>query len=243
MVTLAANVSNTATTWPISAALASSTQYLLVDDELAAVITPALRDSQREPVELFCEVQRGHAGVRAAHLSGATLTELESPPLGSGDGTTPTFADADPGPLGPGAIWVQTEAGGGGFGYTQTWIRDALDVSWVAVGPAIVQDGPDGTTFMASPDGAFTMSLAVTGEVTNLPQGEITYLSSRSLKNADILDLPTRATELREGTTDPSAGAGLVAKLTSLYFRVNGTAGEMWVKTGEADTAWTKLTP
>lgn len=45
------------------------------------------------------------------------------------------------------------------------------------------------------------------------------------------------------GASDPSAGAGIYGELGSLYLRNTGTAGEMWVKTGSADTGWTKVTP
>ncbi len=43
------------------------------------------------------------------------------------------------------------------------------------------------------------------------------------------------------GTADPSAGAGVAAGLCSFYCRTNGAAGELWFKTGAANTAWTKL--
>jgi len=41
------------------------------------------------------------------------------------------------------------------------------------------------------------------------------------------------------GVTDPSAGAGIPAAIASLGLRNNGGAGELWVKTGAADNAWT----
>lgn len=87
MVTLAAGVSSTATTWSLSAALPAGTDYLQVDEELVAVVTPAIRPSQRDDPTLFCEVVRGMAGTQATHAQGATLTTLPAPPLGGGDGT------------------------------------------------------------------------------------------------------------------------------------------------------------
>ena len=42
------------------------------------------------------------------------------------------------------------------------------------------------------------------------------------------------------GTADPSAGAGVSAPVSALYHRNNAGVGELWVKTGAADTAWTK---
>ena len=40
---------------------------------------------------------------------------------------------------------------------------------------------------------------------------------------------------------DPSAGAGIVANIGSLAVRNNAGVGELWLKTGAADTAWTLL--
>lgn len=86
MVTLATAVNASATTWALSEALPLGTEYIQVDDELVAVITPAIRASQRDEPTLFCEVQRGTAGEQEAHAQGATLTTLENPPLGGGSG-------------------------------------------------------------------------------------------------------------------------------------------------------------
>lgn len=86
MGTLTANVSSTVTRWPLSAALAASTRFLLVDDELVAVITPGVRESQREDPTLSVEVERGVAGEQASHTSGTTYTELSSPPLAADGG-------------------------------------------------------------------------------------------------------------------------------------------------------------
>jgi len=48
--------------------------------------------------------------------------------------------------------------------------------------------------------------------------------------------------EVRSGTAAPSGGAGVAATIGSLYGRDNGGVGELWVKTGAADTAWTQVT-
>lgn len=40
-------------------------------------------------------------------------------------------------------------------------------------------------------------------------------------------------------TSDPSAGAGVPAPISSVGLRDNSGAGELWLKTGAADTAWT----
>ena len=46
-------------------------------------------------------------------------------------------------------------------------------------------------------------------------------------------------TEIRSGTVDPSAGAGVVAPVGSSYHRT--TDGSLWMKTAAGDTAWTAL--
>ena len=43
------------------------------------------------------------------------------------------------------------------------------------------------------------------------------------------------------GSADPSAGAGVAAPEGSMYMRTTAAAGQVWIKTGAADTAWTRL--
>lgn len=43
------------------------------------------------------------------------------------------------------------------------------------------------------------------------------------------------------GTADPSAGAGVAANIGSQYTRDNAGTGELWFKTGAADTDWTQM--
>jgi hypothetical protein len=45
------------------------------------------------------------------------------------------------------------------------------------------------------------------------------------------------------GTVDPSAGAGVAANEGSIYFRYGAGAGQVWYKTGAANTAWTRSDP
>lgn len=44
--------------------------------------------------------------------------------------------------------------------------------------------------------------------------------------------------DLLAGAANPSAGAGVVAPIGSLYLRTDGT---LWIKTGATNTAWTSL--
>lgn len=50
-----------------------------------------------------------------------------------------------------------------------------------------------------------------------------------------------RVAILAQGTVDPSAGAGVPAAVASTYHRDNAGAGELWLKTGATDTAWTRV--
>ena len=84
MVTLATAVDADDTTWHLSEALPAATEFIVAEDELVAVVTPAIRPNQREDPTLYCEVVRGWAGVRAAHAQGITLEPSEDPPLGGG---------------------------------------------------------------------------------------------------------------------------------------------------------------
>lgn len=47
---------------------------------------------------------------------------------------------------------------------------------------------------------------------------------------------------LKHGTADPSAGGGVASAIGSLYGRNNSGAGELWLKTGAGNTAWTQIT-
>lgn len=44
------------------------------------------------------------------------------------------------------------------------------------------------------------------------------------------------------GTADPTVGAGTPAPVAAVYLRNNAGVGELWLKTGAGDTAWTKQT-
>lgn len=71
------------------------------------------------------------------------------------------------------------------------------------------------------------MSTAIRGGVDN-----IILISGSSGNDPQVL----------AGTVDPSAAAGVAAKEGSMYMRYGAGAGEFWLKTGAADTAWVNLT-
>jgi hypothetical protein len=47
---------------------------------------------------------------------------------------------------------------------------------------------------------------------------------------------------IRHGTAAPNAASGVAAPVGALYSRDNAGIGELWLKTGAGDTAWTKQT-
>lgn len=89
------------------------------------------------------------------------------------------------------------------------------------------------------------------GEITNLlllatqagASISGTVVTVTQLEVVDDFEEATAECRLFVGTASPTAGGGLAAPLASLYSRTNGAAGELWVKTGAANNAWTKLTP
>lgn len=63
-----------------------------------------------------------------------------------------------------------------------------------------------------------------------------TFTGAQSFASGGASD-PT----IRSSTVDPSAASGVAAPEGSLLMRFVAAAGELWVKTGAADTAWTML--
>ena len=76
----------------------------------------------------------------------------------------------------------------------------------------------DGATL--SGNGVFAQTVTVVDDITN----------------------PTVFTQILAGTADPTADGGIDRNVGSMYLRKNGTTGELWVKTGTADNAWTQVT-
>lgn len=78
--------------------------------------------------------------------------------------------------------------------------------------------------------------------------GAIHMTSARALKvvGAQLTDLGGEVAQLTIpllfGTVDPTAGGGLSHPFPCLYLRANGSSGELWLSSGAAATAWTKVT-
>ena len=171
MVTLATAVDADDTTWHLSEALPAGVEYILAEDELVAVVTPAIRPNQREDPTLYCEVVRGWEGPRASHAQGITLETLENPPLGGGGGTQTVrllgpfpFAFDTTGLLtDPGA--VMTDEIPSGATITTAWAEITED--WEFPGPAALllrvfpntdpSDNYQVTEYDTNPDDALTV--------------------------------------------------------------------------------------
>lgn len=209
--------------------------------------------------------------------------------LGTGGGGAPSgpvFSDTDPGAVGAGVIWVDTNiAPYHDFGYP--WlIRNATDDGWIeplllhkdALGNILIAtvlldtsyqfilqdatqtafsqwnmdisngfgfDTVDGTgneveLRMGAGDRTF---LIVSDDAESTVQGLQVTADGVYLVGPTYPSTTPTTPGLFHGTVDPSAGGGFAAPLASTYQRQNGTAGELWCKTGAGDTAWSKLTP
>jgi hypothetical protein len=68
-------------------------------------------------------------------------------------------------------------------------------------------------------------------------------LSTASSESTAVISLTstTDAASMYVGTSDPSAGGGIAGNEGSLFMRGTATAGQLWLKTGAADTAWTQI--
>ncbi len=68
-------------------------------------------------------------------------------------------------------------------------------------------------------------------------------LAATGSADGDVLELNGGATPVSfmVGTTDPSGGAGIAADQGSVFHRLNAAVGELWLKTGAANTAWNQV--
>ena len=73
----------------------------------------------------------------------------------------------------------------------------------------------------------------------------MTDLTSRTAGPAIGSALPSHQHQLEHalrGTVNPTTAPGVAAPVGSTFGRDNAGAGELWLKTGAADTAWTRIT-
>jgi len=100
--------------------------------------------------------------------------------------------------------------------------------------------GQTDVTLEASAASDINISAGVGGSVS---VSGPTSVQSGLVETQAVLSLSSTADDvsLHVGEVDPSAGAGVNAPEGSLFLRGTGAAGQCWVKTGAADTAWGQL--
>lgn len=104
--------------------------------------------------------------------------------------------------------------------------------------------------------GTAPLTVASTTTVTNLDadtvdgvegaeiiqrDGSVAFTGDVDVGDQDIINVGVNSCEILSGTVDPTAGAGVVATIGSLYMRNNSGTGEGWLKTAAGDTAWTQF--
>lgn len=116
-----------------------------------------------------------------------------------------------------------------------------------AGGDVAITGGAAGTTASALAGGDVVITGGATsGTGVGAVPGAVTLSTTRTSTNtaavADgpvlTLTQPALTASVFVGTADPSASSGVVANAGSVYLRKNGTAGEVWVKSGAGNTVW-----
>jgi hypothetical protein len=184
---------------------------------------------------------------------------------GTSDAAPPTWTD-DGSPVTDNDItWTDlgVQAGGGGGGGQGGWVILVYDLFSGTVpdptvdcvggaGGAGAGGGSDGdpgddgnlvryaNTAALPSNGGATVEVteqdaapAVTTNTIRFPNGSVTDDGSGVVSVAFEVDL--------RGTADPSAGGGVAAAIGTMYRRDNAGTGELWFKTGAADTDWTQV--
>jgi hypothetical protein len=172
--------------------------------------------------------------------SGAASAENQAFAFGGGDATVTAFAST-------------AGADGGAHAGPSAYTDGAGDSD---AGPSASADGSGNAFAGASADNGGTGDSSVFDSATgNAGSGTMTsgFRSVRdsvgvtvvATASASGLSLETTYGALTwqsiAGTDDPSAGAGIPAPILSTYRRDNAGTGELWFKTGAADTDWTQV--
>lgn len=100
--------------------------------------------------------------------------------------------------------------------------------------------GNGGVATLRGGNGTIGANVVIRGGVSSVGGGGIDGSIIMSGLQAN-LTINALAFNLLAGTVDPSAGAGIAANILSIYLRDNAGVGELWFKTGAADTAWTQV--
>lgn len=148
----------------------------------------------------------------------------------------------DPGAIGVDNLWLEVLYGdvNGDGGDGRLWVRNSTDTGWNSVGPLTYSSA--GMTIIQSTDGNASLDLENTGHDSALyGSGSLKLgvdFQDKLVLSSDGVHLGDAGPLLLTGTVDPSAGAGVVAPLGSMYIKTDGSV--FW-KTAAPNTGWTAL--
>jgi hypothetical protein len=264
MATLTADVGASDVLWHVSARIPQSVPFLEAGSEVVAILGWSMPGVGGHDDPLRIWVQRGVAGTTpAAHLSAASLTPIYSlvgtPQLNAGGGgSAVTIAATDPGALGAGTQWINTaQDDQQSFGAFPLFVRNATNDGWIqagfanAVGDVNIDSWSQDGNIDAFSDhnGANVSPTASIGIVDyRAPRHSVALgFGNDAGQVYDRVELLSQNTDTLKVQlvilrVDPSAAAGIKADIGAPGFRNNSGTGELWFKTGAADTAWSKVT-
>lgn len=164
------------------------------------------------------------------------------------------YSEADPGAVGAGHIWIRSGLPHG----SAMFVRSDADDEWLNLLAANLNEAGtavDSEVFVS--DNAVTVAAV---DATGTNQAEIvandgaislTHITAAGLRQVILNETGLHVGVLGgdgaggpvvlSGAADPSAASGLAAPEGSVYMRTTATAGQVWIKTGAADTGWTRL--
>lgn len=191
--------------------------------------------------------------VTATGIAYPGVVTESSPGVASPQGLV--VADTDPGAIGAGNIWIQS--GPSVTPYVIVWLRNEDDDGWYMLTPGAIR--LQHTSAVDFWDASFTSGLHLAdGDTDPVPtqftyNGYGIYVTGQGVKltgagkfltvGADGIHLGDFAYPgIFTLVVDPTADTGVAAPVATLGLRDNGGTGEAWLKTGAADTAWTRIT-
>lgn len=163
----------------------------------------------------------------------------------------------DPGAVGAKKTWLRTRASGApnNEDVQQLFVRNAADDGWLKAGLAHWDSNGVLRWYVHDADAFFEIDLfdASGNGIGNIDFDAVTFTLAFATGTNQFRRFMLDATgwNLRPygsfgmhiivGSADPSAAAGVAAEIGSIYYRVDGAAGEAYLKASAADTAWSRL--
>jgi hypothetical protein len=184
------------------------------------------------------------AATAAVVAAGFTVTKI----VITGSAPLRAYSQAtDPGAVGVGAVWIKHDAYDDTY---EVYLRNDEDTAWRAASYYDVSgtESIEGRTTHRSvlwrakqteePIREGSVFVSPSSVELSATEGAVAYQLKLTAFGLEIVTPGGNVTSVMNGSIDPSAGVGIYATLGSLYLRTNGQA---WIKTGAADTAWTRL--